>query len=117
MPDSSAHSERLAQQFHEVYERLAPEYAYETREESRVAWIDVPPKNRELMIATVEEVMGGFFEQYQTLDEAHAHLMEQKALAEERLLQAEEFIAHLDANYRYAEWLERTPNPATRPHA
>lgn len=48
--------EFVAMRFHQVYERLAPEHGYETREESRVAWPDVPEQNRKLMIAVVGEL-------------------------------------------------------------
>ena len=47
----------IAKQFHEAYERLAPEYGYETRPESAVAWSDVPQNNRYLMTAVVEELV------------------------------------------------------------
>ena len=46
--------EDIARYFHEEYERLAPRFGYETREESRVPWEDVP--NRDLMIATTTDV-------------------------------------------------------------
>ena len=46
----------LAQLFHETYERLAPEYGYETRKESAKPWADVPENNKRLMIAVCEEV-------------------------------------------------------------
>lgn len=49
--------EALARQFHEMYERLAPEYGYETRPESAVPWEDVPENNRALMQAVVAEVL------------------------------------------------------------
>lgn len=46
----------VACMFHENYERLAPFYQYETREESAVPWDEVPAYNKCLMIATVEAV-------------------------------------------------------------
>lgn len=48
--------ERIAQQFHETYERLAPEFAYVTRTSSAVPWAEVPEKNKELMIAVCKEI-------------------------------------------------------------
>lgn len=62
--DSPAHraahdSEGLARQFHETYERLAPEYGYETRRESAVPWDQVPEQNRHLMIAVAREILTG----------------------------------------------------------
>jgi len=47
----------MAQKFHEAYERLAPEYNYETRKESAVPWEDVPEDNRQLMTAVCRELM------------------------------------------------------------
>jgi hypothetical protein len=49
--------EALAEKFHEAYERLAPDYAYQTREVSAVRWENVPPKNRALMIAVCTEIL------------------------------------------------------------
>ncbi len=49
--------EEIAKQFHETYERLAPEFNYETRLQSRVPWEDIPKENRELMIAVVEDLI------------------------------------------------------------
>lgn len=48
---------RVAHLFHETYERLAPEYGYETREASAKPWDEVPSNNRLLMIATVDHVL------------------------------------------------------------
>lgn len=47
----------LAQLFHEEYERLALHLGYQTREDSRVPWEDVPETNRSLMIATCRSVL------------------------------------------------------------
>lgn len=44
-------AEALAQKFHEIYERLAPEYGYETRKETSVPWTALPDNNKRLMIA------------------------------------------------------------------
>lgn len=55
-PDSSL-AEAVAQLFHESYERLAPEYNYQTRPASAVPWSQVPENNRELMIAVAEHVL------------------------------------------------------------
>ena len=60
-PHSAGAAERLAQVFHETYERLAPAYGYETRKESAVPWRAVPEQNKALMIATVREVFKTFF--------------------------------------------------------
>ncbi len=47
----------LAQKFHETYERLAPQFGYQTRKESAGAWESVPEKNRQLMIAVATEIL------------------------------------------------------------
>ncbi len=44
-------SEDLARNMHATYEKLAPEFGYETRSDSAVPWEDVPDANRKLMIA------------------------------------------------------------------
>jgi hypothetical protein len=49
-------AERVARAFHEAYERLAPEFNYETREASAKPWEEVPEQNRDLMIAVVVEL-------------------------------------------------------------
>jgi len=49
----------LAKAFHEAYERLAPEFGYKTREESAVAWEDVPEQNKKLMVATIMSIFEG----------------------------------------------------------
>ena len=53
-------AEELARAFHETYERLAPEFNYETREDSRMAWEDVPEDNRRLMVAVAAELIRRF---------------------------------------------------------
>lgn len=49
--------EHVARAFHETYQRLAPKYAYETREESACSWEDVPANDKKLMIATVSDLL------------------------------------------------------------
>lgn len=46
----------IAQQFHETYERLAPAFGYQTREDSAKPWADVPQRNQDLMIAVAREL-------------------------------------------------------------
>lgn len=50
-------AELIARQFHETYEKLAPEMGYKTREASAVPWEDVPDRNRRLMESTVYELL------------------------------------------------------------
>jgi hypothetical protein len=56
-PSQSTEAAALAQQFHEAYERLAPEFNYETREASAVPWEDVPDKNKRLMVAVAADII------------------------------------------------------------
>ncbi len=49
--------ELIAQAFHLEYEQVAKELGYETREESRRPWDEVPIENRRLMIETVNRVI------------------------------------------------------------
>lgn len=54
---SAATREYVAICFHSHYERLAPEFGYETRTESAVPWSQVPEANRELMGAVAGHVL------------------------------------------------------------
>ncbi len=55
--------EELARAFHDIYERLAPQFGYETREESRVPWDHLPTNNRRLMIAVAEVILTHFHDE------------------------------------------------------
>ncbi len=57
MPETTLTAEQIAQAFHEAYERLAPDFGYETREASAKPWGDVPEQNRSLMIAVVQALI------------------------------------------------------------
>jgi hypothetical protein len=50
-------AEGLARRFHETYERLAPQFGYETRRASAVPWDEVPEQNRALMVAVAAEIL------------------------------------------------------------
>lgn len=56
----------VAEMFHDAYERLAPDFGYETREASAKPWNEVPEQNRELMVATVKSVLDGLLERTYT---------------------------------------------------
>lgn len=62
-------SEQLARKFHEIYERLAPSFGYETRTETR-AFEPTTPNGR-LMIAVTDEIED---ELQQRIDELTAEL-------------------------------------------
>lgn len=57
MPDP----ESVARLFHETYERLAPQFNYETRRATARPWDEVPEDNRRLMIAVANEVLSMLF--------------------------------------------------------
>jgi hypothetical protein len=48
-------AEKLARQFHETYEKLAPQFGYETREETRD--FDATTPNGRLMVAVCGEIL------------------------------------------------------------
>jgi hypothetical protein len=52
-----AEAEELARLFHEIYEALAPEHGYKTREASAKPWADVPEANKGLMIAVAGKII------------------------------------------------------------
>jgi hypothetical protein len=56
-PRYQGRREEIAQMFHEIYERLAPQFGYETRKSSAKPWSEVPEQNKKLMIATCDEVL------------------------------------------------------------
>jgi hypothetical protein len=69
MPDA----ESVAKLFHETYERLAPAFGYETREETRLSWEQLPERNRRLMIASTAEVLAFLFSPAEQVGEANNH--------------------------------------------
>lgn len=50
-------AEAVAQQFHETYERLAPDHDYRTRKTSAKPWADIPENNKALMVAVVADLI------------------------------------------------------------
>jgi hypothetical protein len=75
--------EALARKFHEVYERLAPHYHYETRKASAVPWEDVPDNNKALMVAVAAEIQRDWVAEVESL---RAEVDAYKALDKERLV-------------------------------
>lgn len=51
------YAKKLAQDFHETYERLAPDFGYKTREESAKPWANVPEANKNLMVAVCSKIL------------------------------------------------------------
>lgn len=56
-PEQEERAERVAEAFHEAYERLARDHGYVTRERSAVPWAEVPEDNKGLMIATAHDLL------------------------------------------------------------
>ena len=68
--------EKLARKFHEIYERLAPNFGYDTRPETRC--FNPESKNGKLMVAVCDEVLTLIFSRYrkpteQTAEEPIIH--------------------------------------------
>lgn len=83
-------AEALAVQFHEAYERLAPEHGYSTREASRKPWRDVPDNNRSLMIAVAADILGRSV----TLEEDYG--VQAQRAAENHLQSCNEWMEYYD---------------------
>ena len=87
-------AKEIARAFHEAYERLAPEFGYETRVESAVPWEQVPLKNRSLMEAVVTEVVGPIVDALAEAEQRGEWMDKELALAEDR---AKAYLARAEA--------------------
>ena len=76
-------SEQLARQFHEIYERLAQSFGYETRTETR-AFEPTTPNGR-LMIAVTDEIEAAIQQRVAELTAELARRDEELALTEKKL--------------------------------
>lgn len=92
-PQEEKAMDRLAEYFHETYERLAPDFSYETRKASAKPWTEVPENNKNLMIAVVRAV--------------YSHL-DIRSL-QDRLTAANERIGELEEQLRWIPVSERLP--------
>ena len=68
-------AEQLAREFHEAYERLAPDFGYKTRDASAKPWEEVPENNRKLMTAVCAEVMAPKITELQRHIEEHESML------------------------------------------
>ena len=57
----------ITKKFHDTYEKLASEYTYETREDTKV--FDINSNNGKLMYATVNEIVSPILEENKRLKE------------------------------------------------
>ena len=55
----------ITKKFHDMYEKLASEYTYETREDTKV--FDINSNNGKLMYATVNEIVSSILKENQEL--------------------------------------------------
>lgn len=88
-PTNLLDHERFARAFHETYERLAPSFSYQTREDSRKPWSDVPQNNKNLMVAVCAEVIDDLTDKLQRAEQAIALAAETIAHNEKALERAE----------------------------
>jgi len=63
-------SKQLAKLFHDTYERLAPQYGYETKKETRQ--FDENSPNGKLMVATCSEILNNLITQQSLSSSADA---------------------------------------------
>ena len=61
----------ITKKFHDTYEKLASEYTYETREDTKV--FDINSNNGKLMYATVNEIVSPILKENKTLRENAEH--------------------------------------------
>lgn len=47
----------IAREFHDAYERLAPQFGWNTQQVSKTVWEALPENQRRLMVATVAELL------------------------------------------------------------
>ena len=111
-PSNADSVDELAEKFHECYERLAPQFNYETTQASRTDWANVPENNKKLMRAVCKEVVADTITQLKAENEhltkildafsdgekIHILEVENKKLKAENKAQANE-IAHLSKQY------------------
>lgn len=105
---AAATAEKLAEQFHDEYEALAPAYGYETREETRTSWDDLPSALKRLMVAVVNTVVEPVIDTALTALEATEERYEQTkdSLFEQfrnREAESEKLLTERDASIQRAE--------------
>ena len=125
----------ITKKFHDTYEKLASEYTYETREDTKV--FDINSNNGKLMYATVNEIVSPILEENQELksqlkgtthcfdEEEHEKLKKQLEKLQEEYIEFQEkasdiqfelrddrdnYYERLQAKYReqkeFIKWLE-----------
>ena len=106
--------EGLARLFHETYERLAPEFGYETRTASSVPWENVLEPDRSLMVAIAAAVLATLdrkrYARSRRPDSREGNTMSRTTesvlghVQAERSMQVERYGWRRDANLSDQEW-------------
>ena len=106
----------ITKKLHDTYEKLASEYTYETREDTKV--FDINSNNGKLMYATVNEIVSPILEENQELKKQLEELKEEYIEFQEKAsdIQFElrddrdNYYERLQAKYReqkeFIKWLE-----------
>ena len=121
----------ITKKFHDTYEKLASEYTYETREDTKV--FDINSNNGKLMYATVNEIVSPILEENQELksqlkgtthcfdEEEHRKLQENyDRIYNENCKLREEHnindISLLDENYRLKKVIDKIKKEVNEQH-
>ena len=85
MEEESKPEEKLAKQFHSIYERLASQFEYTTVRATAIPWDEIPDhsNNKRLMIATCKEILDT--RSHSDLDELVKRIKEKLSLIQEGL--------------------------------
>ena len=93
----------ITKKFHDTYEKLASEYTYETREDTKV--FDINSNNGKLMYATVNEIVSPILKGNKILEENYDKIYNENCkLREEHNITD---ISLLDENYKLKDKLSK----------
>ena len=93
----------ITKKFHDTYEKLAIEYTYETREDTKV--FDINSNNGKLMYATVNEIVSPILKGNKILEENYDKIYNENCkLREEHNITD---ISLLDENYKLKDKLSK----------
>ena len=93
----------ITKKFHDTYEKLASEYTYETREDTKV--FDINSNNGKLMYATVNEIVSPILEENKQLKENYDKIYNENCkLREEHNITD---ISLLDENYKLKDKISK----------
>ena len=93
----------ITKKFHDTYEKLASEYTYETREDTKV--FDINSNNGKLMYATVNEIVSPILKENKILKENYDKIYNENCkLREEHNITD---ISLLDENYKLKDKISK----------